>query len=71
MRMVNQTPISDGASCNAAESASTLTIEAMVRGYYVYKDIALNDELPCRREPLNSLYVRLANTPSLQSRFSR
>lgn len=35
---------------------SCFTVEAMVRGYHVYKDIweaALDEELPCQKEPLN------------------
>ena len=36
--------------------ACTFSIEAMIRGYHVYKDIwnaALNEEFPCFREAFN------------------
>ena len=36
--------------------SSCFTVEAMVRGYHVYKDIweaELDEELPCQKEPLN------------------
>ena len=36
---------------------STFSIEAMVRGYHVYRGIwnaALGEQLPCQREPMNS-----------------
>ena len=35
----------------------TFSIEAMVRGYHVYRGIwnaALGEQLPCQREPMNS-----------------
>ena len=36
---------------------STFSVEAMIRGYHVYKDIwnaVVNEELQCQREPFNS-----------------
>ena len=53
------------AACSSADLGAgaavtdSFTVEAMVRGYHVYKDVwsaALGEQLSCQREPTNTRY---------------